>query len=71
MNCPHCTLPIPDSLIASAAARLAAAKPRKPRAGKPTECPKCNETFPTVVEFRKHHCSVKLTPGRKKKSEVA
>lgn len=67
MNCPHCREPIADAVIASAAARLAAAKPRKPRAGKPCSCEKCGELFSTVTARKYHRCPVRLKVGRKAK----
>ena len=68
MNCPHCSEPIADSIIASAAGRIAAAKPRKPRAGKPCWCAKCGESFPTVTARKYHKCPVRLKAGRKPKA---
>lgn len=61
MNCPHCTQPIADALVASAAASISAAKRKRPSgpAGTPTACPKCHEVFGSVRALRKHRCPIR------------
>lgn len=60
MNCPHCTKPIADALVASAAASLATAKrKRHGPVGTPTACQRCGQVFPSTRECKYHRCPAK------------
>lgn len=60
MNCPHCSQPIPDAAVTSAAASISAGRrKRSGPVGMPSKCQKCGEVCPSARALRAHRCPMR------------